>query len=350
MDGTQDFLGPVDNRKAQLHAALRRASDAQAEVGAPPLIEGLLDQGALSVAYGEPGTGKSFFVLDLATHVAQGIEWRGRQVHKGAVLYVAGEGRRGLQNRIAALEAGAPHNLHVLDAPLDLCKSTIDAPALLAIAEDIAAPGGLALVVVDTLARVMGPGDENSGADLGALIRNLDDLRAATGAHVLVVHHAGKDRARGARGLSALKAALDTEIEIAVKSGSSVATVTKQRDHPEGDQFGFKLEEIEVAVRSDGSKVTSCRVAQIDPPKSGPTTDKRKPLGGNMLRVRNLLRDYAIEKGSECDLDGFKSFARDHIEHADSRARAKAVRVAIEALVRSGFVRISGSNISDSSQ
>ena len=59
-------------------------------------------------------------------------------------------------------------------------------------------PGFSHIIEIDTLSRIMAGGDENNAADMTALIRNIDTLRAATGAHVVLVHHTGKDTARGA--------------------------------------------------------------------------------------------------------------------------------------------------------
>ena len=56
-----------------------------------------------------------------------------------------------------------------------------------------------ALIVVDTLARSMGAGDENTAKDIAMFIRNCDLLRQSTGAHVMLIHHTGKDEGRGAR-------------------------------------------------------------------------------------------------------------------------------------------------------
>ena len=44
---------------------------------------------------------------------------------------------------------------------------------------------------------------------MGALVKHFDKIRQATGAHVMVVHHSGKDAARGARGHSLLRAATE---------------------------------------------------------------------------------------------------------------------------------------------
>ena len=72
----------------------------------------------------------------------------------------------------------------------------------------------------------MAGGDENSSVDMGAMVKHLDAIRAATKAHLMVVHHSGKNKAKGARGHSLLRAATDTEIEV---DGGRIA-VTKQRD------------------------------------------------------------------------------------------------------------------------
>ncbi len=169
------------------------------------LVKGWLERGALSVLYGESNVGKTFLALDLAMHVAAGCQWHGVRVQGGPVVYIAGEGGRGIRNRIEALRCalpnltrGAEKGFHLLPVSVDLCRA--DGDALVKVLQSL--PSSPALVVVDTLARAMGEGDENSGQDMGAMIRTLDLIRGETGAHVLVVHHAGKDTSKGARGHS----------------------------------------------------------------------------------------------------------------------------------------------------
>ena len=62
----------------------------------------------------------------------------------------------------------------------------------------------LRLIVIDTLARAIAGGDENKSESMGQLVVHADAIRKETGAHVLFVHHSGKDQARGARGHSSL--------------------------------------------------------------------------------------------------------------------------------------------------
>ena len=77
--------------------------------------------------------------------------------------------------------------------------------------------GEIALIVVDTLSRAMAGANENTSEDMSQFIKNCDILRNISNAHLMIVHHTGKDAAKGARGSSALKAALDTEIELDVQ-------------------------------------------------------------------------------------------------------------------------------------
>jgi len=72
------------------------------------LVKGWLDRGAMSVVYGESNVGKTFFALDLAAHVAAGLDWHGHRVPSdekwaGPVLYIASEGGTGIRNRFEAM-------------------------------------------------------------------------------------------------------------------------------------------------------------------------------------------------------------------------------------------------------
>ena len=70
------------------------------------------------------------------------------------------------------------------------------------------------LIVVDTLARSFGGGNENAPQDMGEFINSCDELMHEFGATVLIVHHVGKDAQSGARGHSSFFGALDTSMTI----------------------------------------------------------------------------------------------------------------------------------------
>lgn len=255
------------------------------------IVKGVLAQEAMSVVYGPSNSGKTFFALDIAYHAAIGAQWRGKRVSQTAVLYLAAEGGRGVANRIAALkqETGVCEVPFALRrAGMDLLKSEADLQTIFDLATQVKAKSGDAplMIVIDTLSRVMAGGDENSAADMTALIRNIDALRAATSAHIMLVHHTGKDTARGARGHSSLRAATDTEIEVQNAEDDEgaehrAAMVTKQRDYAGSDSFAFTLKAVPLGTDQDGDTVTSCVVEPADGEEFKAVKKAKKGIGGN---------------------------------------------------------------------
>jgi hypothetical protein len=61
------------------------------------LVKGLIPRAGLTVVWGPPKCGKSFWAFDLAMHVVRGVAYRGRRVQQGAVVYIALEGGYGFR-------------------------------------------------------------------------------------------------------------------------------------------------------------------------------------------------------------------------------------------------------------
>lgn len=248
--------------------ALIWLDEVKAATGADYLVKGVLGRNTLAVIYGESNSGKTFFALDLALHVARGEAWRGLRVNGGLVLYVAGEGAHSVLNRLSAYREhvcsdGAP--FAVLPTAVNLLRDA-DVDELAGAIRAAKAKSGqrVALIVIDTLARSMAGGSENDSQDMGNLVRAADRLREEFGATVLFIHHSGKDATRGARGHSSLRAAVDTEIEVAGLEGTRTARVTKQRDFGTGEAFAFDLEAVTLGEDQDGDPITSCIVRHRD--------------------------------------------------------------------------------------
>src|SRR5262249_50771799 len=64
------------------------------------LVKGLIPTPGLSVIWGPPKSGKSFWTFDLVMHVALGWEYRRRPVHQGPVVYCCFEGQSGIKARV----------------------------------------------------------------------------------------------------------------------------------------------------------------------------------------------------------------------------------------------------------
>ena len=237
------------------------AADGAISDTAQPLIKGLLDQGAMSVLYGDSNVGKTFVAMDMGYHIASGLPYAKLRTEHMFVIYVAMEGGRGAKRRLAALrdkfKPAAKPLFKLLPSAVDLRRSDVELNDFISALKAVdTGEHRIGLIVVDTLARAMAGGDENSSVDMGAVVKNVGAVQAAIDAHVMVVHHTGKDRAKGARGHTSLRAATDTELEV----GEGTIAVTKQRDLDKSWTSAFSLEVRQLGLDRDGDPVTSCTV------------------------------------------------------------------------------------------
>lgn len=256
------------------------------------LIKGLLERGSLSVVYGESNSGKTFFALDMAAHISLGWRWRNKNTRRGKVVYVGAESGLGIADRLEAIylhhELETYGDIDLIIRSVSLLGEENDCDELIGILNQ---SGSVELIVIDTLARAMGGGNENSSEDMGAIIRNCDKIRDGTGAHVMLIHHSGKDSSKGARGHSSLRAAIDTEIQVSQDNGIITALVVKQRDGKTGEQFAYQLQQVEVGTDEDGEPITSCALTPCE------VAPKVKKLSGQKRRALDILYNCIIDKG-----------------------------------------------------
>jgi hypothetical protein len=266
-----------------------------------PLVEGLLDCGTLSVVYGKPGSGKSFFALDTSYHVAAGLEWNGRKTRQGVVVYIAAEGGAGIYKRFAALRQRYNNMdvpLYLVPCPVNLLRGDADLPKLLEMIRQIEKESGqpVVMIVIDTLSRALAGGDENSSVDMGAFVRNVDRLRTESKSHLTIVHHTGKNESKGARGWSGLLAAVDTEIEI----GKGTMKVTKQRDGDDNLELRFRLVTVDLGADSRGNQIRSCVVEWLTGTAHGfepiqMTKLEQQTYDALLARVKPLAEEAGVE-------------------------------------------------------
>jgi len=213
------------------------------------LIEGMVEVKSYGLIFGESGSYKSFVAMDWAFCVAAGVDWCGRKVRQGPVLYMFGEGGGGIKRRFDAL--GKKYGMNVNDLPIyydDDPPAIIELDEVMARTEDIAADMPLPpiLVIIDTLNTAFGGGDENNTADMTAFNQGAHRLKMSCGAAVIPVHHSGlgdKDRSRGS---SALHGRLDHEYQCVKNDVHMILTCKKMKDaeFPQPIHFEFKQVEI----------------------------------------------------------------------------------------------------------
>jgi hypothetical protein len=290
----------LGTRANQIKSTMAHISQIEARTDHPYLVKRWLSPASASVAFGPSNVGKSFWALDLGLHVAANRDWHGRRVNGGTVVFAALEGGLGFANRIEAVRRRNPDlvanaDFHLLKAPLNLANPD-DANALAEAVTNL----NPVLIVIDTLARAM-QGDENSTQDMGKLVRNIDLIRKRVGAHVMLIHHTGKVTANGARGSSALKAAVDTEIELKRVGDTITAQAEKQRDMETGSLFAYELRGVEIGLDQDGEQITSAVVEETEAPN-------RKPkISGQALIAYQALIDVIADHGEKRRGDKFPS-------------------------------------------
>lgn len=254
------------------------------------LVEGLMTIGGSVVLYGDSNSGKTFWALSVATAVATGADCYGRKVDPGLVIYLASEAPVSIRSRMQAIKkyyGCSLENLAMVPVPMNFYSGTQDAHDVIELVRAVEQAKGkpVRLIIGDTLARMSAGANENSGEDMGPVMARFEQVATATGAAMLIIHHSGKDAARGARGWSGIRAHIDTEIEAVEKGGIRSVTVTKQRELPgKGDTIYFRLEVVEMGITKFGSPATTC-VAVHDLDAAAEQANKRPSKHDENVRM-----------------------------------------------------------------
>lgn len=189
------FMAQEDSRLS-LIKEVRSDDDVADMPGARYVIDGWLPVGFFSDFFGEPGSKKTFALLDMLMHIRAGKDWHGHDVEQGATLLFEGEGLEQLQPRIEAW------------------KEFHDNPDL--------APGGW----------VSEPIDMTTPEGVARVVRTVRDFEAAQRCRVvcvgfdpLVEYMNGEENGEGmekvTRGLRALALYLDISVAVGAHTNAS---------------------------------------------------------------------------------------------------------------------------------
>jgi hypothetical protein len=301
------------------------------------VLKGVIAAGEFSLWVAKPGTGKSALLCDIGCHIAAGRDWHGRTVKQGLVVFFAAERKLLTERRVAAWRktyglSGAP--LVVVGGKLDMTSGIIDARALAATIKACEDKSGLPcrLVILDTVTRTFGPGDQNSSKDMQRYIQSVDELTRATGSHVAAIHHSGWVGDRG-KGAIDLDGAVDVSFGVSVvgKGPSKVFKLecTGANDGDEGDILSFRLDSVELGTDENGVVTTAPVLVPVDGAKHDGSN-----LKGNTGKALDSLR-RATEEHGETPPDGSPGFPdgvvtvtrdqwRDHF-YADVKVKEPAI-------------------------
>ena len=273
--------------------------------------------------WGPPKSGKSFWTLDLAMHVALGREYRGKRVQQGPVVYCCFEGQSGISARMEAFrQRFLPEDVdsvpfYLQPAPMDLIKEHQD--LITAIRELESAP---VAVVLDTLNRSL-TGSENSDEDMGAYIKATDAIREAFDCSMLVVHHCGINDSRP-RGHTSLTGAADARLAVTRDAAKNILVDVEFMKDGEGDQtIVSALESIDVGEDMDGGVITSCVVV----PSEAVQIEHR---GTKLTANQQTMFDVLVKAGRPLSADEWTDQAAEAGLSTKRRAWAWDLRNALQ--------------------
>ena len=334
-------------------------------------IKHLLPKQSLALLYGASGSGKSFVALDLALSMARGQAWgyplSACRVKPGGCIYVAAEGAGGMGQRVSAYTA---HNqitqadlicpFAVITAAPNLADKTDVARIMFAAKTQLETPP--AVIILDTFAQVTPGLDENS-KEIQRAITMANALISEIGCSVIIIHHAGKDESRGARGWSGIRAAVDTELHVVrdeVEDGDPpqwLLQVTKQKDGQDGLKYWFELKHVVTGTDDDGDDVGSLVVSHLpatdahgnprrltDKPKGGKRKNGAEDAAPLLGAREQILFDAIVSQqqwvsreqsvdvvNTYLETEGQKPLRRDNIKRSFDSLLKKAQRVGLEA-------------------
>ena len=238
---SEAFASYLSTQKAKAPTVFFRAYTAREQLEWPKptwFIPEVLPQAGTAMLLGASRSYKTFLALDLALSIAHGIPSLLGPVAKAQeTLYIAGESPYNVSysRRPAWFIA---HGLEPLDDPMRLMRNlpTILNTGVAGLIQDLHTQKlKPKFIVLDTMGKAMAGLNENDARDASIFLNGMERLRDEFDATVLLVHHLGKDAAKGARGSSAFYAGVDTVLNMEGTKATVTARVTvdKQKDAEE---------------------------------------------------------------------------------------------------------------------
>ena len=293
------------------------------------LIRDLWSAAAVGVIGGLPKSCKSWFGLDLAVSVASATPALGRfdvLAPGPALVYLAEDSLPAVRDRVAHLcrHRGLDLNtldLHVVTADSLRLDRDRDQHAL----NDTLGALHPALLLLDPLVRLHRL-DENSAADISALLGFLRELNRRHQVALILVHHLAKRSRRNLgqalRGSSDLHAWTDSACYLVRRSDGRLLLTVEHRSAPAPDPFLIRLcggGHQPLALRPDGAAALppplaeAVRAALRDAQQPLSRTALRQQLRVNNSRLGDALHTLEQRGLAVRDRDGWTLPATPHL-------------------------------------
>ena len=302
----------------------------------------------LASIYGPSQSGKTYLAIDMALHIALGIDWFGNRVHSTEIVYCILEGEYGLKNRVKAWEIANSKS-----CPANF-KTFLD-PFRINNAQDIEDFARIlpkeCVVFIDTLNRSAPDADENSSKDMGLIIDGMKKIQSQCEGLVICVHHTGKDVSKGLRGHSSLLAALDSAIQVERTQTLRSWTLAKSKEGEDGKTVGFQLNTHQLGKDRDGDSITACSISK----NISHITQKREPSGkqqkAGLTLIRKLLSQSNIKNkctsgaNTQCIkvAEAIERFSETLTAVPSNKRNSRSGSV-VQSLINGGYVKTGTSN------
>ena len=205
----------------------------------PPMeyiVSPLFVRHSVNVIYGNPGEGKTYSMLSMASCVANGKAWLNYQTTKTNVLILDEEsGGVRLSRRVGEALRGENCDETTPVFYISLANFKLDDDLDPIIVENIINDTQAGLVIIDALSEIM-DGDENSKKDVQPVFNKLRTIADNTGAAIVVIHHSNKQG--GYRGSTAIKGNIETMIQVEYQRNSKQFTFTSEKNR-DGEKLEF---------------------------------------------------------------------------------------------------------------
>ena len=266
----------------------------------------------LQIIVGSSGSGKTFYIIDIIMALISRDTWHGKTIENRPVIFINGEGFGGIFKRIKAY--CLYHDVNIDSARLYFSETAADlfddhgALKVLSEIKEIISTWDKKdnlkpVIIVDTVARNLGAGNESFASDMSVFINHVDDIRKIFDATVILVHHTGHDTGNRARGSSALEAAADTVYFIKTDAdGVMRIEAKKSKDHELPPPLSFKTIQVELPWHDeDGNPETSLVLELTDytpPPKTS-------GFGKNQIKALSILKELHSTQKQNLISSGF---------------------------------------------
>ncbi len=277
------------------------------------LIEGIIPANSKGQFYGMTDSYKTFQVLHMLFCIANGLPWYGKEVKQGKIVYLAGEGQKGLNKRIEALEAHYKIKNNWTNFIIKNTVQIADEESMKNLSVELEVYGSIEMLTFDTLANASVGLSENSSDAWSLVMERFNTYLAPKVSVISWVHHSADDKSE-ARGSKAKKAAIDWEFKIKgtahKKEKTSTLVCRKMKDAERADTMVFEMKPVLnslVPIVTIVLSKTEKRASELVKNKTNLTKDEFKLIidgfceddlkSTNSLRESRRIRKALQDKG-----------------------------------------------------